>query len=132
MFQKITIIGYLGKDPEMRYTPAGQAVTNFSVATSNKYQKGGEWVTDTVWFRVSTWGNQAEACMKYLEKGSLVLVEGRVKAHAYMKGSEPEATLEVNASTVKFLDKKGGDGAHKKEESNPYDETEGELEGFVP
>ena len=131
MFQEITIIGDLGRGPEMRYTPAGQAVTNFSVATSNKYQKDGEWVTDTTWFRVSAWGNQAEACMKFLEKGSRVLVKGRVKARAYMKGDEPEATLEVNASTVKFLDKKGSNGAHKKED-NPYDYAEEELEGFTP
>lgn len=133
MYQKLTIIGDLGRDPEMRYTPSGQPVTNFSVATSNKYQKDGEWHTDTTWFRVSVWGNMAEACQKYLEKGSRVLVEGRVKCHVYKKNDgDWDGTLEVNAQTVKFLDKKGNDSSKKGRGGNPYEEYEEEYDGFVP
>lgn len=134
MFQEITIIGDLGRDPEMRYTPSGQAVTNFSVATTNKYQdSSGEWVTDTTWFRVSTWGKMAESSYKFLEKGSRVMVKGRVKCHVYEKKDKTwEGTLEVNASTVKFLDKKGNNGARKKEEpqGEHYDDME-EIPGFM-
>lgn len=115
MYQSTTIIGDLGKDAEMRYTPKGTAVTNFSVATSNKYQKDGEWITETTWFRVSVWGKMAEACNQYLAKGSRVMVEGRVKAHAYLKGDgTPDATLEINAQNVKFLDKRNGNNDNSK------------------
>ncbi len=77
MFHTIIIVGNLGKDPEMRYTPSGQAVTSFSVATSRKYtSSNGEQVNETIWFRVSAWGKQAEVCNQYLKKGSKVLVEG--------------------------------------------------------
>src|SRR5512146_400034 len=81
MYHTIIIVGNLGKDPEMRYTPSGQAVTSFSVATSRKYTNAsGEQVTDTAWFRVSAWGKQAEVCNQYLKKGSKVLVEGMLTA----------------------------------------------------
>ena len=79
MYHTIIIVGNLGKDPEMRYTPAGQAVTNFSVATSRQYTgSDGNQVKETIWFRVSAWGKQAETCNQYLKKGSKVLVEGRL------------------------------------------------------
>lgn len=131
MYQRITIIGDIGRDPEMRYTPAGTAVTNFSVAVSKKYQKSGEWKTETLWFRVSVWGNMAEPAFRYLSKGSRVMVEGEMKApHVYKKNDESwDAQLEMTAATVKFLDKKSN--GEKKAESNPYD-VEEEYEGFVP
>ena len=76
---KVMIIGRLGKDPEMRYTPSGQAVTSFSVATNRQYTTGnGEQVKETIWFRVSTWGKTAEVCNQYVKKGSKVLIEGRL------------------------------------------------------
>ena len=78
MYQKLIIIGNLGRDPEMRYTPDGKAVTTFSVATSRKYNEKEE----TTWFRVSVWGKQAESCNQYLTKGSKVLVEGRLRPDA--------------------------------------------------
>ena len=77
MFNKITIIGNLGTDPEMRYTPSGSAVTSFSVATNRRYTRNGEQVDETEWFRVNAWGRLAETTNQYLEKGSLVYVEGR-------------------------------------------------------
>src|SRR6185369_14782291 len=75
MFHTIIIVGNVGKDPEMRYTPSGQAVTSFSVATNRQYTTGsGEQVKETIWFRVTTWGKQAEVCNQYVKKGSKVLV----------------------------------------------------------
>src|SRR5688572_5118875 len=79
MYQSITIVGNLGKDPELRYTPSGQSVCSFSVATSRQYTaKSGEKVKETVWFRVSAWGKLAEVCNQYLTKGSKVLVVGQL------------------------------------------------------
>lgn len=79
MYQKIIIVGNLGGDPVMRYTPSGQAVTNFSVATNRQYTaSNGEQVKETTWFRVSVWGKQAEVANQYLRKGRKVLVEGRL------------------------------------------------------
>ena len=69
-FHTIIVVGNLGKDPEMRYTPAGQAVTSFNVASSRQYtNQEGQQIKETVWFRVSAWGKLAETCNNYLKKG---------------------------------------------------------------
>ena len=113
MYQKIVIVGNLGNDPEMRYTPSGQAVTNLSVATNRQYtSNSGEKVKETTWFRVSVWGKQAESCNTYLKKGSKVLVEGRMTQDNTTGGpriwtdnaGKPQASYEVTAQTVRFLD----------------------------
>lgn len=119
MFHTIIIVGNLGKDPEMRYTPSGQAVTSFSVATTRQYTSGsGEQVKETCWFRVSVWGKMAEVCSTYLKKGSKVLVEGRLtpdkstggpRVYDKQDGSSG-ASFEVNAQTVRFLSSKGEGG----------------------
>lgn len=81
MYQKLIIAGNLGRDPEMRYAPNGDAVTSLNVATNRKYtDKSGNKVEETTWFRVSVWGKQAETCNQYLKKGSAVLIEGRLNA----------------------------------------------------
>jgi single-strand DNA-binding protein len=112
MFQTIILAGNLGRDPEMRYTPTGQAVTSFSVATNRQWtNNNGETVKETVWFRVSAWGKMAETCNQYLKKGSKVLVEGRLTADATSGGpriwngqdGQPRASFEVSAQTVRFL-----------------------------
>ena len=75
---KVQIIGNLGRDPEMRYAPNGDAVTTLNLAANRKYtDQDGQSVKETTWFRVSVWGKQAESCNQFLKKGSLVLVEGR-------------------------------------------------------
>ena len=107
MYHKLTIVGNLGKDPEMKYTTDGKAVTTFSVAASNRKD-------ETVWFRVSTWDKQAETCNQYLHKGSKVLVEGALKADAQgnprtyerKDGGGWAASFEVVAGSVKFLSSK--------------------------
>jgi single-strand DNA-binding protein len=120
MYHTVIIVGNLGRDPEMRYTPSGQAVTSFSVATNRQYSNNaGEQVKETIWFRVSAWGKQAEICNQYLKKGSKVLVEGRLTPDASTGGpriwtsqdGQPRASFEINAATVRFLSSRGeGEG----------------------
>lgn len=118
MYQKIVLVGRLGRDPEMRYLPSGQAVTSFSVATDNRYTSAdGQQVNETTWFRVTVWGKQAENCNQYLKKGRLVLVEGRIKPDPSTGGPRiwnrqdgtPGASFEVTAQSVKFLSRIGDD-----------------------
>jgi single-strand DNA-binding protein len=117
MFHKVILVGNLGRDPEMRYTPSGQAVTNLSVATNRRYtDSSGEQRDETVWFRVSVWGRQAEACHQYLQKGRQVLVEGRLVADENgnprtftRNDGSSGASFEVNAQTVRFLGGRGED-----------------------
>jgi single-strand DNA-binding protein len=122
MYHKIVLVGYLGRDPEMRYTTDGAPVTNFSVAASRKYtRQDGTQVDETIWFRVTTWRKLAETCKEYLKKGRLVLVEGRLQA---AENGNPRtftrsdgsvgASFEVTAETVRFLGGargEDGDGA---------------------
>jgi single-strand DNA-binding protein len=112
MYHTIIIVGNLGRDPEMRYTPSGQAVTSFSVATNRQYTASdGNTVKETIWFRVSTWGKQAELCNQYLRKGSKVLVEGRLVPDPSTGGprlwtrqdGSTAASYEVSANSVRFL-----------------------------
>jgi single-strand DNA-binding protein len=118
MFHTIIFVGNLGRDPEMRYTPGGQAVTNFSVAINDNYTSNtGEKVERTIWIRVSTWGKQAEICNQYLKKGRKVLVEGRLVPDTATGGPRiwnrqdgtPAASYEVSAQTVRFLSARGED-----------------------
>ncbi|MCJ7537314.1 MAG: single-stranded DNA-binding protein [Anaerolineales bacterium] len=118
MYQKIIIIGNLGRDPEMRYTPSGAAVTNFNVATNRKYTTSdGNPVEQTTWFRVSTWGKQAEACNQFLKKGSKVLVEGRLNPDQDTGGPKvwtkqdgtSGASYEITADQVRFLSSRAED-----------------------
>ncbi len=112
MYQTIIIVGNVGRDPEMRYTPSGQAVTSFSVATNRQYtNNNGETVKETIWFRISAWGKTGETCNQYLKKGSKVLVEGRLTADPATGGPRiwqaqdgtSRASFEVSAQTVRFL-----------------------------
>jgi single-strand DNA-binding protein len=119
MFHKIILVGNLGRDPEMRYTPSGQAVTNLSVATNRTYtDNSGTQVKQTVWFRISVWGKQAEATHQYLRKGRQVLVEGRLNPDDNgnpriwnAQDGTPRASFEVTAETVRFLGGPGDGGA---------------------
>ncbi len=113
MYQKITIIGNLGKDPEMRYTPSGQAVTSFPIATNRTYNGAdGQKVKETTWFRASAWGKQAEVCNNYLHKGSKVYIEGRLVPDAATGGPRlwtrqdgtSGSSFEISVSVVQFLD----------------------------
>ena len=115
MYQKIVVVGRLGRDPEMRFTSSGKAVTNFSVATSRCWTgQGGQQQEETIWFRVSVWGRQAESCNQYLKKGRQVLIEGRLRPDENGnpriwtgQDGQPRAQYELRARDVRFLDGKG-------------------------
>jgi len=134
MFHRITIIGFVGQEPSMRYTPDGTPVTNFSVATRQVVSKervagcpdgwkeslnGKNWEL-TTWFRVTTWRKLAEATNEFLQKGSQVFVEGELRGNAsdgnqnprIWQGNDGEhrASYEVTARTVKFLGRREGNG----------------------
>ncbi len=102
---KIMLIGYLGSDPEMRYTPDGKAVTSFRMATSNRYTtSAGETREETDWFRITVWGKQAESCNQFLSKGKQVYVEGRLHASDWQgQDGQMRTSLEVTANRVLFL-----------------------------
>ncbi len=126
MFHTIIVVGNLGRDPEMRYTPSGQAVTSFSIASNRQYtNNNGQMVKETIWFRVSVWGKQAETCNQYLKKGSKVLVEGRLqpdpntgnpRTYSRQDGTTG-ANYEIVASTTRFLTPKN------EEDSGGYGST---------
>ena len=112
MYHTIIVVGNVGRDAEMRYTPSGAAVASFSVATNRQYTaSSGEQVKETVWFRISAWGKQAEVCNQYVKKGMKVLVEGRLNADPNTGGpriwtgqdGSSRASFEVTAATVRFL-----------------------------
>ncbi len=105
MYQRIVIVGHLGSDPEMRFTPTGVPVTSFSVAVNRRWtDSNGEAREKTTWFRVTAWRKLAEQCNQYLSKGRLVLVEGEIDARAWMDNEgNPRASLELTAYRVRFL-----------------------------
>lgn len=115
-YHTIIIVGNLGRDPEMRYTPSGSPVTSFNVASNRSYTgQSGEKIDETIWFRVTAWNKLAETCSQYLHKGSKVLVEGRLtpdpktggpKTYQRQDGSLG-ASFEVTANTVRFLSQRG-------------------------
>lgn len=114
MYQQLTIIGRLGKDPELRYTPTGTPVCTFNVATDRVWNNDqGQRQEETTWHRVTAWKKQAEICAQYLGKGSMVLVTGTVKAQGFItREGTPAASLELRADQVKFLStKKDGQAA---------------------
>jgi single-strand DNA-binding protein len=115
MFHKIIVVGNLGRDPEMRYTPDGTPVTDFSVAANRRWTNAdGSQGEETTWFRVTAWRRLAEVCSEYLQKGRQVLVEGRLKPDPETGGprvwtgsdGEPRASFEITAQSVKFLGKR--------------------------
>jgi len=139
MYHTIIVVGNVGRDPEMRYTPNGQPVTNFSVAANRQYTgNNGQVVKETIWFRVTTWGKQAEVCNQYLKKGSKVLVEGRLTADPATGGPRVYdkqdgscgASFEVTASTVRFLSSHDGgsnsDGVAREAEAAAFGAPDGE------
>jgi single-strand DNA-binding protein len=115
---KAMIIGNLGADPEMRYTPNGRPVTQFNVAVnqSTKNQQTGEWVEATDWFRVSVWGDRAERTAETLRKGNKVFVEGRFKTREFEgRDGKARTSLEITADSVVNLEKR------------PREDSEGEF-----
>jgi len=110
---KAILVGNLGRDPELRYTQNGQAVVNFTLATSETWNdKSGERVERTEWHRIVVWGKTGEMCAQYLSKGRTVYVEGRIQTREWEdKEGNKRYTTEVNAQTVNFIGPRtGGEG----------------------
>ncbi len=121
---KVMIIGNLGRDPEMRYTPSGKPVTSFSVAVSRTYMKPeGERADVTDWFNVVAWGRLAEICSQYLTKGSVVYVEGRLETRSWEgENGQKHYRTEVVANDVNILDRKG-----RPDENSAMDSVLGDI-----
>ena len=109
---RFELIGNLGREPEMRYTPSGKPVTSFPVAVNNQYENAnGETVKETLWVKAVTWGKQAENAHNFLKKGGKVYLAGRVQPVKIWTGQDgtPHADLELNVSEMQFLG--GGNGS---------------------
>lgn len=110
MYQSITIIGNVGGDPVLSYTPQGVAVAKFTVAVSKKWGKGDQRQEKTTWFRVTVWRESAEVLVKYVRKGSKIMVVGEIAANAYTdRNGQLQASLELTANEFKFLDSRSDD-----------------------
>jgi single-strand DNA-binding protein len=109
---KAILVGNLGRDPELRYTQNGQAVVNFTLATSETWtDKSGERVERTEWHRIVVWGKTGEMCAQYLSKGRTVYVEGRIQTREWEdKDGNKRYTTEINAQTVNFIGPRTGGG----------------------
>ena len=110
MYQQITLIGNLGNDPEMRYTPSGLPVTSFSLAVNKRWTgQDGQRQEKTIWFRVTLWRKLAETANQYLTKGSQVLVVGEIEdVRAFIdRDGNPRGSLEVTATNIKFMGGRG-------------------------
>jgi single-strand DNA-binding protein len=117
---KIQLIGNLGKDPELRFTPSGSPVTTFSVACNRKYTQDGQSKEETEWFSIVAWNKQAESCNQYLVKGSMVYVEGRLHTRTWDgQDGQKHYRTEVIASQVIFLDKKQANSERLQEDEEP-------------
>src|SRR3954471_19375133 len=129
------IIGNLGRDPEMRYTPSGQAVTQFTVAVNRNYKdQQGERQEETEWFRVVAWGQQAEFAAEYLRKGAKVYVDGRIQTRQWEgQDGQKRYTTELVANTIQNLERRqredGGDSSGGSQEPRPQREGGGERAG---
>ncbi|HEY0544506.1 MAG TPA: single-stranded DNA-binding protein [Pyrinomonadaceae bacterium] len=118
-FNKIILVGNLGRDPELRYTPQGTPVCSFTLATNEKRKdKTGEIQDATTWFRVTLWGRQAETASQYLTKGRPVYIEGRLRVEEWTdRDNKQRYTLEVHATDMQFI------GGGRGEEAAPQSAT---------
>ena len=131
---KIMVIGNVGTDPEMRYTPSGSPVTSFRIATSRSYNaQDGERRQETEWFTVVAWNNLAEQVNQYLAKGRRAFVEGRLHSHSY-QGSDGQMRFrnEIIANRVLFLDRPGSGEESGGSGGNEFDSTEATTPDDLP
>lgn len=113
-YNKLDIIGHVGQEPEMRFTPNGRAVTNFSVAVNRKYTtSNGQRLDETEWFNVVCWGKLAETANQFIRKGNTLFVSGRIHLHHWENNEGvPRSRLQLNATTVVFLTPKSTDNGY--------------------
>jgi len=132
---KVILVGHLGADPDMRYTPSGQGVCELRLATSESWNdKNGQRQERTEWHRIVVWGKRAEVCSKYLAKGRQVFVEGRIQTRTYDdKDGNKRYITEIIANDVQFLGggREGGAGGGKGgRDDGPPPPSDGELGGY--
>lgn len=120
-FNKIIVIGYLGRDPEIRYTADGTPVCSFTVATTEKRKdKSGEFQDVTTWFKVSAWQRLAEVANQYLSKGKQVYIEGKLSQSEYTdRDGNTRTSLEIRCSDLQFLGARGEEGGSSQREERP-------------
>ena len=104
---RVQLIGYLGKDPETRFTPSGKKVCHFSLAVTQRWKSGAEAKEATEWINVEAWGRLGEICQEYLHKGSLAYVEGRLKTDRYEEDGQTRYFTKVVGLALQMLDRKG-------------------------
>lgn len=130
-FNKVIVVGNLGRDPELRYTPQGTPVCSFTVATNEKRKdKAGEMQDVTTWFRVTLWGRQAETASQYLTKGRPVYIEGRLRLEEWTdRDGKTRSTLEVHATDMQFIGGTRGDESNVSfSKASPADRAPSEPE----
>lgn len=121
---KVILLGRLGQDPELKYTPSGAAVCNFSIATSEAWtdRNSGQKNEKTEWHRIVVWGKLAELCNQYLSKGRQAFVEGKLQTRSWDdKDGNKRYTTEISANTVQFIGGQAGVGASPQMGNNSYD-----------
>ena len=126
---KVMVIGHLGRDPEMRYTPSGRPVTTFSVAVSRSWNTAdGERRTETEWFNIVAWGNLAEICKQYLHKGQQVYIEGRLQTRRWEDNEGQKRTsVEVVANEMMMLgDRRDNSGGQSQDNDSSQEENDSE------
>jgi len=106
---RVQLIGYLGKDPETRFTPTGKKVAHFSLAVTQRWKAGGEAKEYTEWVNVEAWGRLGEIAQEYMHKGSLVYLDGRLKTDKYEDKGETKYYTKVVALGIQMLDRKAAD-----------------------
>jgi single-strand DNA-binding protein len=123
-FNKIILVGNLGRDPELRYTPQGTPVCSFSLATNERRKdKSGEFQDQTTWFRVTLWDKKAEIAAQYLTKGKPVYIEGRLRMDEYTdRDGKQRSTLEVTGTDMQFIGSRGDDTHHPPAASRERDD----------
>lgn len=134
MINKVILIGNLGADPEVRYTQKGTAVTNFRVATTEKFKQNDEWKEQTEWHRVVAFGRLGEICGEYLSKGSKVYIEGRLQTRKWEdRDGNSRYTTEIVAREMKMLSARGASGAAgSQHEEPPFPTPPSDIEDDVP
>src|SRR5512140_1770511 len=108
---RIQLIGYLGRDPDSRFTPSGKRVTHFSLGVTQRWNNGDENREQTEWVNIEVWDRLAETCSEYLKKGSLVYIEGRLKTDKYEDNGSNRYFTKVVALQVQFLDRRPSEDA---------------------
>lgn len=125
---RVQLIGYLGRDPDSKYTSTGKRVTDFPIAVTNRWKdEGGEGKEYTEWVNIEAWGRLAETCHEYLGRGSLVYVEGRLKTDRYEADGEARYFTKVVAQTVQFLDSRADTERSSEEQAELSSGEEAEM-----